>query len=102
FAVCIKHMVTTPKPAPSENRNRSNKMLFMLSFLLCCDFFCGSCLLFNQLFVTLCELCMVQNIFEIRCPVGVVYLLQDFPSRGNLPAYPVERPCERVRFWFGR
>lgn len=76
-------MVTTPNPAPSENRNRSNKILFMLSFLQCCDFFSGSSLLFNQLFMTLCEICMVQNIFKIRCPVGVVYLLQDFPSRGT-------------------
>ena len=36
------------------------------------------------------------------CAVGTVNLLQHFPCRGNLPVYPVQRPCKRIRLWLRR
>ena len=38
----------------------------------------------------------------IACAIASVYLFQHFQCRGDLPAYPAQRPFQRVRLWVCR
>ena len=48
------------------------------------------------------QLCVVLNLFQIACAIASVYLFQHFQRRGDLSAYPAQRPFQRVRFWVCR